>query len=46
LRMEPGRSPSRNTLDHLHTAVTDSIDTQRGNQALLRSFFEYAQLPL
>jgi hypothetical protein len=33
-------------VDHLYTAVTEAIDNQRDNQTLLRSFFEYAKLPL
>lgn len=33
-------------IDHLHAAVTESIDNQRDNQTLLHSFFEYAKLPL
>jgi transposase len=33
-------------VDHLHAAVTEAIDNQRDNQTLLRSFFEYAKLPL
>jgi transposase len=33
-------------LDELDSAVTESINHQRGNPTLLRSFFEYTQLPL
>jgi transposase len=33
-------------LDHLHAAVTEAITNQRDNQSLLRSFFQYSQLPL
>ena len=33
-------------VDDLHAAVTDAINNQRDNQTLLRSFFEYAELPL
>jgi transposase len=33
-------------LDHLHAEVTQAITNQRGDQPLLRSFFQYSQLPL
>lgn len=33
-------------LDELDSAVTESINDQRENQTLLRSFFKYTQLPL
>ncbi len=33
-------------LDHLQTAVCESISDQREDQTLLRSFFAYAKLPL